>query len=322
MPAWPDMLTMMAWLSQRYRFRYGVGVTNSNDLARITNAGTMLVDFLTLRRHKPLRDGAIPLLVSGVYKVCLGYLLPYLPERFSDENMPAELPDAAGFLEYLEESGLLIGEAEVCSCPPAMILQSYEAILGEQIVSGESLPEPCAGLGIDWDAFDVFAHHAGEMYRDLVMFALRMPAFLPDLDDTSLSPDARQRLSAALTRHGERLLEAQQGMVVELARSVQAAMGPPAPAPPRRTTEPSPLAATVTEWLRDVEPAEMELHAPAVAAALESRLGAYEEFEADLLTNLNRDLNAAMRALGFETGAPLTRVALTGLCGRTLGDWT
>src|SRR5580704_8388865 len=66
MPHWPDVLTMLAWLSHRYRLRHSRGVTNSNDLAQVTSAGVWLADFLVLRRHHSVCSGQIPILASGL----------------------------------------------------------------------------------------------------------------------------------------------------------------------------------------------------------------------------------------------------------------
>jgi hypothetical protein len=79
MPAWPQMLAMMTWLSHRDRKRYGKGVTNSTDMSRITRAGILLVDYLALRRDNPIGPREVPLMVSGVYKVCLVSSWPTCP---------------------------------------------------------------------------------------------------------------------------------------------------------------------------------------------------------------------------------------------------
>jgi len=115
----------------------------------VTGAGVFLADFLVLRQHRPLQSGEIPLLVSGLYKVCLGLQLAYLPERFADESTPVDLPDAAGFYAYLEENELLIGDAEVCAGTPAMILQAYEGLVGRHTVALTDLPPACTSLDID-----------------------------------------------------------------------------------------------------------------------------------------------------------------------------
>jgi hypothetical protein len=323
MPPWPGLLAMMTWLSHRHRKRYGAGVTNSNDLARITSAGIMLVDYLALRRENPVASSKVPLLVSGVYKVCLGYQLAYLPERFAEEDAPAELPDAAGFLEYLEQAGLLIGEAEVCSCPPALILQSYEAMT--RVGADVSVPQ-VDGLSIDWDRFDDFAEGAGDMWREMVMFAIRMPALIPQLDEAKLPDAVQQRLNALLLERGTQLLDERDGLVVAVAESVRGALGAPTtPLPANagmpREAQPGTVAATVAEWLRAAAPEEMATHAPVAEGALQLLLGPYEDYEAGVLERINGNLDSVMKALDLKTGPAITQAALSRICGRTMRDW-
>ena len=323
MPPWPQLLATMTWLSHRHRKRYGTGVTNSNDLARITSAGIMLVDYLALRRENPVGSREVPLPVSGVYKVCLGYQLAYLPERFAEEDAPTELPDPAGFLDYLEEAGLLIGEAEVCSCPPAMILQSYEAIT--QVPESVSVPQ-FHGLSIDWDRFDDFAEAAGDMWQEMVMFAIRMSGLIPQLDEAQLTDDLQERLNALLLERGKQLLEERDGLVVAVAKSVRSevdmlATPLPAHAGMPREVQPGTVAATVKEWLRSEAPEELATYGAVVDGALQLQLGPYEEYEAGVLMRINRSLDRVMRALDLEAGPAMTQGALSQICGRTMRDW-
>jgi hypothetical protein len=323
MPPWQDLLAMMTWLSHRHRARYRVGVTNSNDLARITSAGIMLVDYLALRRDHPIHSGEVPLLVSGVYKVCLGYQLAYLPERFAEEEAPAELPDAAGFLEYLEEAGLLIGEAEVCSCPPSMILQSYEAMT--QVKADVSVPQ-IDGLSIDWDRFDDFAEGAGDMWRELVMFAIRMPSLIPQLDHAELPDAVREGLNTLVLEHGTQLLQARDGLVVALADSVRSMVGTvatplPAPAGDSSEIQPGTVAATVMDWLRGKAPEELAAYGHVVGSALQLQLGSYEDYETGILERINGSLNRVMKALDLSSGPAVTSASLSQICGRTMRDW-
>ena len=323
MPPWPQMLDMMTWLSHRHRIRFGNGVTNSNDLARITSAGIMLVDYLALRRENPVTSGHVPLQVSGVYKVCLGYQLAYLPERFAEEDAPAQLPDPAGFLEYLEEAELLIGEAEVCSCPPAMILQSYEAMTMEsESVSSPQFP----GVLVDWDRFDDFAEAAGDMWREMVMFALRMPGLIPQFEETVLPIKEQAELNALLLDQGTHLLEMRDGLVVAIAESVRTAMDMPAAPLPAlvgmpNQVRPGTVAARVMEWLRSQAPKELAIYGVAVESAIQLQLGSYEEYEEGVLIRINRSLDSVMRALDLEAGPAITPVELSHICGPTIRDW-
>jgi hypothetical protein len=323
MPPWPHILTMLGWLSQRYRVRHDCRIANSNDLAQVTSAGIFLVDFLVLRRHAALCSGEIPGLISGLYKVCLGFQLAYLTDRFSAET-PAALPDAAGFLKYLEDDELLIGEAEVCSGSPAMITQAYEAIVGGQSVAQGSLPPPCESLEIDWERFDEFTEYASAIWRDVAIYAMRMPEFLPALSDPQLPQEVQKRLNTLLQCRGTELLEGQAGLVIEIARAVHAAL-PPEPrlaSDPAAATVPGSLAPVVLAWLTDAAGTDVQAHQATVANALRAQLDPYDCFEATVLAGLNQHLRGLMHSLGLDPGAPVGAPALSCVCGRTLRDWT
>jgi hypothetical protein len=164
MPVWDQIVTMLSWLSQRYRARYQSEITTYDDLLLVTSAGVFLADFLVLRKHHPLHSHDIPVVLSGLYKVCLGFqlatFLGSMQERWSDKAMLHQLPNAAGFHDYLEAHELLIGEAEVCAGPPAMIMEAFDAMVGGRVVAQEALPADCARLEIAWERHDLFTDHA------------------------------------------------------------------------------------------------------------------------------------------------------------------
>jgi len=335
MPDWPQVLTMLSWFSQRYRTRRQGEIQTADDLGQVTSAGVFLVDFLTLRRHQPLHSREVPLLIAGVYKVCLGLQLAYLQERFAEETTLTPLPNAAGFYQYLEQSELLIGEAEVCAGSPAMILQAYDAVVGRRSVRREDLPPACDSLDIEWDQFDVFADSAATIWRDLVVYAIRTPQFCPHIADPRLPSDIQDRLNALLERRATELLEAQSGLVVDLARIALGSVGPADPiAPPeppvsrverkavaQTATAGRTLAATVLSWLQRVAEEDMRNNQPVVADAVESQLAAYDTFEAAVLDELNRNLTRVMQSLGLGSPRELTASALSQVYGRTLRDW-
>jgi hypothetical protein len=309
MPPWPDVLTMLAWLSRRYRLRHGTEITNSSDLAQVTGAGV---------------------LISGLYKVCQGFQLAYLADQFTDATAPTELPDAAGFLAYLEENKLLIGEAEVCSGSHAMITQAYEAILGGNEVAEGALPSSCASLEIAWELFDIYTENADSIWRDLVIYATRMQEFVPQLAEPRLPWDAQERLNALLKQQGVEILAGQKGLVADIARAALGSGGEPAAALPQelpvapgasRVPEQDRLFDSVFAWLRDAAGADLQAHGPVVAEALQAQLAIYDLYEAEVLAGLNQNLNSIMQALGLELEDPLPPSVLSHLCGRTLRDW-
>jgi hypothetical protein len=335
LPVWQQIVTMLTWLSQRYQTRHQTEIKNYDDLALVTSAGILLADFLVLRQHEPLRSHEVPLLISGLYKVCLGFelatLLGSMQERFAHETTPARLPDATGFYDYLEAHKLLIGEAEVCAGSAAMIIEAYEAMTGRHAVAEESLQPDCARLEIAWEQHDLFTDHAAHLWNDLLMFAVETPHFLPELADPRLPADVQDRLNGILKQRGTQLLAGQRGLVVEIARSAQDYIGPltaaeppepPGPVPISPSLQPGSLAATVLAWLSEVAGADLEAHAPMVTSALQVRLAPYDDYEATLMAGLNQHLSCMMDALGLDPPSTgLTASALAHVFGRTLRDW-
>jgi hypothetical protein len=334
-PVWEQIITMLSWLSQRYVARRRTEITTYEDLTMVTSTGVFLADFVVLRRHKPLGSHEIPLLISGLYKVCLGFqlatFLGFMQERFADETAPKRLPNAADFYDYLEANELLIGEAEVCAGSPAMIMQAYDAMTGGREVAPEALPPDCARLEIAWEQHDLFTDHAANMWNELVMYVIDSAQYCPELADPRLPTDVQDRLNACLKQRGTQLLAGQAGLVVDIARGAEqyidnqsttlptAPPGPPVPSPGVR---PDGLAATVLAWLSEAASADMQTHAPVVASALQARLSPYDLYEATVLAGLNQHLNCLMEALGLDRpGAALTAPALSHVCGRTLRDW-
>jgi hypothetical protein len=334
LPVWDDTLTMLSWLGRRYRAWSGKEVVTYDDLSLVVSAGVFLADFLVLRRHRPLGSGDIPLLISSLYKACLGFqlatFLGALQQRFADEDPvpPPSLPDAAAFYASLETHELLIGESEVCSGSAAMIMQAYDAITAPQGVAPGALPPPCASLEIAWESFDLFTHHAATLWDDLVMYVIQAEQFCPELACPELPPELQGRVNECLRRRAAQLLAGQTGLVVDVARAAReyvrrpdvpaAGLALPAPAP-----WPGNLAAVVLKWLCKVAGAdELRPHEPVVAAALQSQLGPYDSYEATVLAGLNHHLSSLMEALGLgRPGAALTASALSQVCGRTLRDW-
>jgi hypothetical protein len=335
LPEWEKIITMLSWLSQRHRARYRSEVRTYEDVLLVASAGVFLADFLVLRKHQPLRSREIPVVISGLYKVCLGFqlatFLGSMQQRFAGKTTPKQLPTAAEFHDYLEAQGLLIGEAEVCAGPPAMIMDAFDAMVGGPEVAREALPADCARLEIAWERHDLFTDHAAYLWNDLVMYVIEAGQFWPELADPRLPADVQERLNVRLKQHGAQLLAGQSGLVVDLARGAQQFIHcPPTPLPkePRGlqsatlSLEPGSLAAAVLAWLSDVAGADVHAHARVVASALQAQLAPYEVYEATVLAGLNQHLNCLMDALGL--GRPrdtLTPSALSHVCGRTLRDW-
>jgi hypothetical protein len=334
-PAWEQIITMLSWLSQRYRARNRAEIATYDDVLLVASAGVFLADFVVLRKHQPRRSHEIPVVISALYKVCLGFqlatFLGSMQERFSDKTTPKQLPNAAEFYDYLEAQELLIGEAEVCAGPPALIMEAFDAMVRGQGVAQEAPAADCARLEIAWEQHDLFADHAAYMWNDLVMYVIEAGQFWPELADPRLPADVQDRLNASLKQRGTQLLAEQSGLVVDLARAAQQFINCPStplPTEPRGpqsakpSLEPGSLATSVLAWLGNVAGADMHAHAPVVASALQTQLAPYEIYEATVLAGINQHLSCLMDALGL--GPPsdtVTASALSHVCGRTLRDW-
>lgn len=334
LPVWEEIVTLLSWLAQLFRPSRQTEVTTCDDLALVAGAGIFLADFLVLRGYRPLRSGEIPVVISGLYKVCLGFqlatFLGSMRERFADAK-PERLPDAAGFYANLEAQDLLIGESEVCAGSPAMIMEAFEAMTNPRVLTHAALPADCTRLEIDWKRFDHFTRQAAEIWNDLVLYAIQEPQFHPQLADDRLPPDVAERLNAALKRRSTELLAKRQGLAVEIARAGQESCGISAaawaPDPAGAVGQsPSALAGIPAEavlaWLSGVAPADVEAHGSTIARALETQLAHYGLYEASVLAKLNEHLRGVMDALGLGApAAPLAVRALSQVCGPTLRDW-
>lgn len=327
MPPWPEILTLLSWLATRHRDRTGNDVSSYLDLAQIVGSGIFLADYLVLREEAPLPSGGIPVVISGLVKVCLGFQVVFLFKQYVEEAVPESLPDANALYAEVEAREHLIGDKEVCAGTPAMIMQAYEAMIGNRGVAPEALPPACRELNIDWEHLDSFADHAGLIWRDMMFYVALAPQFLPRLNERNLPADVQNTLNDHLERRGRALLAAQKGIVVDIVRSAEEPMGePPSPEEPADTPtqgpEPGSLAETVAAWLAREAPVEMRSHGDPVARALAARLAGYEAYEANLLSELNQHLDEIATALG-RTPPPerLTASALSLVCGTTLRDW-
>jgi len=319
MPPWLHVLTMLSWLGQRYSSAQRREVTTSDDLAQVTGAGIFLADFLALRCDNPLASGKLPVLISGVYKVCLGFQLAYLAEEFSEDGEPAILPDVKDFYSYIEKNELLVGENEVCSGSAAMIMQAYEAIVNRRAVSAELLPSPCPALRIDWDRFDSFARHASRIFRELVMYAIKSMRFCPQLEEPHVPPGVRDRFNALLRERAGDFASGRSGLVIDLARGVLEE----SKAQARPFAKTTPLAPKTPLWLSKLAGPDLEQYLPLLASALHTQIADYGGYQEQVLASLNRNIGFLLDALGLGPRQDLLTLAQVGqICGFNDSDWS
>jgi hypothetical protein len=330
-------LVLLAWLSERYRQFHQTAITTYYDLALLSGTGVFLTDYMALRREQPLVSHQFPVLMSGLYKVCLGFqqatFLAMMNERFVSDAEKA-LPDAKGFYAWLEQEKLLIGPEEVCGGSEAMISRAYDAMRGKTASPASldaSLPS-VAAMHIDWNAYDVFTFNVSELWRKAIWFVMQMRDFGITVQDETLPPALREAINAHLQARFQQVLEGQSGLAVEIARltleesgrsleewlSVQADFLVEIAYPTELATASSALSANIMADL--VQAVELADHAPVVAQAVEQQVARYEAFETAVLHAFNGHLEAILFALGHEPEGELTAMDLSAMYGKTLRD--
>lgn len=339
LPAWQDSLSLLSFLSQRYRTFYGTTVSTYYDLALISGLGVFLVDYLVLRALNPLASSHIPVVISGLYKVCLGFqqatFLAMMNDSFTCDRNKTMLPDAKGFYRHLEESQLLIGPDEVCGGSEEMICRAYDIMRGQTTHVGQAvLPKPLAGLAIDWDAYDSFSLHSSNLWRKAILFVIQMQGYRLQLDDPSLPTELATSINGYLNTYFSQLLAAQSGLAVEIAHitleegghSLDEWLAAQATFLQELACQdtPAPDISPLTEvFIRQLGSAfDLSGYHPIITGAVKAHIEKYEAFEAAVLQSFNAHLDAITMALGFTpTSGPLTGADLTAIYGMTLRNW-
>jgi hypothetical protein len=340
LPEWQHSLVLLAWLSQRYRQFHQTQIDTYYDLALLSGTGVFLTDYMALRREQPLVSHQFPVLMSGLYKVCLGFqqatFLAMMNERFLSDAEKA-LPDAKGFYAWLEQEKLLIGPEEVCGGSEAMISRAYEAMRGltaSPSALDETLPS-VAAMQIDWDAYDVFTFNVSELWRKAIWFVIQMRYFGIHVEAPSLPDTLTNAVNAHLQRRFDAMLEAQAGLAVEIAQltleesgrsmdewfTVQAAFLEEIACQPPQTDSISSLSADILADL--AQAVDLSSHTAVVRSAIEPQVARYETFEATALHAFNTHLEKIQLALGYESsGAELTAADLAMMYGKTIRNMT
>ena len=169
---WEDILSLFSAVHQHYCRLHRKQVDTLADLFEISNTGILLADYLIYRAGTQLQTHEIPLLVSGFYKVCLGYrlvALPLLLEQLFAGNKTADVvPDNHGFYAYAEKNHIFIGATEVCSGSQQLIRQAYDAMTGRTIYPDRT--EQITNLMINWPDFIRFAAHTSHLWLNLSLY--------------------------------------------------------------------------------------------------------------------------------------------------------
>lgn len=339
LPEWQHSLVLLAWLSERYRQFHHTAITRYYDLALLSGTGVFLTDYMALRQEQPLVSHQFPVLMSGLYKVCLGFqqatFLAMMNERFvSDAENP--LPDAKGFYAWLEQEKLLIGPEEVCGGSEAMISRAYDAMRGvtKSPDSLENSLPMLTDMAIDWNAYDIFTFNVSELWRKAIWFVIQMRDFGIRLANPSIPEALQDAINLRLREWFEKMLVEQSGLTVEIARltleesgrsleewfTVQAAfldeIGYVAP-------QTSPADTVLTNRIMSYIASATDLgsHSSTVTIAISQQIARYEAFETAVLQAFNSHLGKIQQALGYSTDdAGLTPADLSGMFGATLRD--
>lgn len=339
LPEWQHSLSLLSSLSQRYQAFYGTPVTRYYDLALISGMGVFLSDYLVLRRLQPLATHHIPIMVSGLYKVCLGFqqatFLAMMNDSFNSSDDEKSLPDAKGFYAYLEEQQLLIGPDEVCGGSEEMISRAYDIMKGPASDTGQAALLPAlANMAIDWDACDQFSFHSSNLWRKAILFVIQMHGFCLQLNEPSLPADLTIAINTYLKASFAQLLAAQSGLAVEIAQitlaesghsldewlMVQAAFLEEIDCQPSTTPDIQPLSDAILQQLAQVF--ELSGYHSIITAAVTAHVAKYVALETAVLRSFNDHLDAIVLALGFTPASDtLMFTELTSVYGKTLRNW-
>ena len=332
---WNGILGLLSMIHQQYCLFHEREVETTADLFVIGNAGVFLVDYLAFRRVEPFRTKEIPLLVSGLYKVCLGFqvagLTMTLEEAFMGKDTPNQLSDSQTFYDYIEERNILIGAKEVCSGPQKLICQAYDAMIGRE--THLETTEGISQLQINWDDFIRFASHISKLWLNLSLFVLKLPYFRLKIAPPSLPNALKESINIYLYKSFLTLLQGQSGyhinsvylmMYLFQKRSkawydLQCGFWPPTThdASSFRTHSDSDQIMKKLSSLFELDPREHDL----IAAEVKEQLATYDAFEAVALQALTSDMRALCHSLGYtELGGQLRADDLSSVYGQTLRD--
>lgn len=341
LPEWQNTLVLLSWLGKRYRDFNQTDISTFYDLARISGCGVFLSDYLVLRQNMAIQSGEIPILLSGLYKVCLGFQQATFLAMMHDKFIPPEekkLPDAQGFYAWLEEHALLIGDDEVCGGSEIMISRAYECMRGlhetPQRVE-DSLPQ-LETMQIDWNAYDLFVANTSNLWRKAILSVILMQDFGIQVNEPSLPTGLQQAINTWLKESFEQLLSRQTGLAVNIAQITLQESGRDLSEWAEVQHEFMHEIGYVESFVQNRDSAlgqrimsalagrfELGEHQMVVANSLYQQVARYEAFETAILQSFNEHLRQLQSALGYanEDEKNLKAADLSEVYGATLQDW-
>lgn len=338
-PEWQQILLLLGELSQRYQAFQGTSVDTFYDLALVSGTGVFLSDFMALRSKDPVLSDDFPVLLSGLYKVCLGFqqatFLAMMNDQFKDSESDRQLPDASGFYQHLEAHELLTGEGEVCGGSSIMIRRAYETMRGKHSKSDvmAKLPQ-LATMNVDWDAYDSFTSNASNLWRKAILFVIQMRGFRFKVSNSKLPNDL---LTSINTHNNTKLgiiINDQMGLAVEIARltieeserplsdwiSAQSSFLKEVNYAPAQNIKSSDLSIRVMQTIE--ESIELSQHRAMVEKDIEQQVSHYQQFESAVLRDFNQHLENMQMALGeVPSTKKLVAADLSIIYGKTISNW-
>jgi hypothetical protein len=339
-PEWQKILLLLGELSQRYQAYKGTSVNTFYDLALVSGTGVFLSDFMALRHRDPIGSDEFPVLLTGLYKVCLGFqqatFLAMMNDQFKDSESDRQLPDANGFYQHLEAHELLIGEGEVCGGSSVMIRRAYETMRGKNPKNDvmAQLPQ-LAAMKIDWEAYDSFTSNASNLWRKAILYVIQMRGFNFEIKNPDIPNDLLASINANLNANFDVIINDQSGLAVEIAKltieeselplsdwiSVQSSFLKEINyTPAQNSVLGGGLARRVITRIE--KSIELSQYRALVEQGIHQQVSDYQQFDSAVLKDFNQHLENMQMALG-ETPSTAKLVAedLSTIYGKTISNW-
>ena len=340
-PHWQNILKLLGLLSHRYQASEQTQVSTYYDLALVAGSGVFLSDFLALRQHQPVASNHYPVLITGLYKVCLGFqqatFLAMMNDQFKPSDEDRLLPSAAEFYQTLEDNQMLVGEGEVCGGSAAMIKRAFQTMQGTGAAVDDTYSSNALSkFDVDWKEFDRFSSDASNLWRKSILFVIQLQDFCPVIQDNGeIDSERRQFLNGLLKEDYDYLIQQQSGLVAEIAHLTVDESGRPLKDwlnsqssfleeisyDDKLPRHDKPLVESILKRLTISTQSEAEKNGLQVAVELQVKR--YLALEVAILNSFNTHIQSMQRSLGEGYWQPLVSATdLSAMCGgSTLRDW-